>query len=157
MPFVDERLGAFAELELVIAWNLRRLEEVDVAHHFADFSERKMLDSHILVSLHGREQIIHEGHLLLLWQSLGIAQKRLLQIMPPPADLDEIDADLDEIDEVASRILREQFRVEGRNGRYRLRHKISCERYPEVFSECNRAKMPVDPSHTDGRIHISGM
>lgn len=81
---------------------------------------------------------------LLLGQSLGIAQKRLLQVMPPPADLDEIDADLDEIDEVASRILREQFRVEGRNGRCRLRHKISCERYPEVFSECNRAKMPVD-------------
>jgi hypothetical protein len=39
MPFVDERLGAVTELELVVAWNLRRLEEVDVAHHFVDFGE----------------------------------------------------------------------------------------------------------------------
>ncbi|KAJ7939325.1 hypothetical protein B0H13DRAFT_1850629 [Mycena leptocephala] len=40
---------------------------------------------------------------LLLWQSLCIAQKCLLQFMPPPVDLDEIDVDLDKIDEVASR------------------------------------------------------
>ncbi|KAJ7938509.1 hypothetical protein B0H13DRAFT_1851457 [Mycena leptocephala] len=49
---------------------------------------------------------------LLLWQSLCIVQKHLLQLMPPPVDLDEIDMDLDEINEVTSQILREQFRVE---------------------------------------------
>ncbi|KAJ6534084.1 hypothetical protein B0H19DRAFT_1185208 [Mycena capillaripes] len=39
MSFVDEHHGAVAELELVVTWNLRRFEEVDVAHHFANFRE----------------------------------------------------------------------------------------------------------------------
>jgi hypothetical protein len=39
MPFVNERLGTVAELELVVAWDVRQVEDADVAHHFADFSE----------------------------------------------------------------------------------------------------------------------
>lgn len=39
MPFVHERLGAVAEVELVVSRDFGGVEEVDMVHDFADFGE----------------------------------------------------------------------------------------------------------------------